>query len=658
MNKAFLPDTQSASLQYRADIDGLRAIAVLSVVGFHAFPGRIEGGFIGVDIFFVISGYLITSILLRNLEYNRFSLLGFYSRRIKRIFPALIVVLVVSCVAGWFVLLAPEYKQLGKHIAGGAGFISNFVLWNESGYFDKAAESKPLLHLWSLGIEEQFYIVWPVLLWLAWRLRFNFFLLTVFIVAASFILNILHVKSDPVAAFYSPLTRFWELLLGSSLAVVSIIFAGEALQNSDSRASAKLPFNSVFQTVKVQGLIKLDHLSIAGVACIVIGFFSITRESSFPGWYALLPTVGTVLLIAAGEDAWINRTVLSQRILVWIGLISYPLYLWHWSILSFTHIVGIYEIIWIRIGSIVLAIVLSWLTYKLLERPIRFGKHGKRKALLLVLLMVGVGCTGLRVYQQDGIGERFPNIIRELTEFKYDYKKEYRYGSCFLKPGQNRRDFKSCETEINPDKKTLVIWGDSHAAHLYPGYSSVYGNTFNIVQRTASMCPPIIGLAIPKLPHCKAINGEVSLFIKEHKPDTVVLSAFWANYDWQKVAGTISILQGYGIKHIDIVGPVPHWVDTLPKQLYNHFKSDMFKRVPYRMITGLDPNIPLWDSALSEFAEQHRVNYFSPYSLLCNVSGCLTRLGDTAETLVSWDYGHLTSSGSSHLVSKFPRRAD
>lgn len=208
--------------KYRADIDGLRAIAILSVVGFHAFPNWVKGGFIGVDVFFVISGYLISTIIIGSLERDSFNFVEFYSRRIKRIFPALLLVLIASFALGWFVLLADEYKQLGKHIAGGAGFISNFLFWNESGYFDNAAETKPLLHLWSLGIEEQFYIFWPLLLWFVWKKRFNLLTIAITVAIVSFALNIVKVRSDTVAAFYSPQTRFWELMAGSILAYMTL----------------------------------------------------------------------------------------------------------------------------------------------------------------------------------------------------------------------------------------------------------------------------------------------------------------------------------------------------------------------------------------------------------------------------------------------------
>lgn len=206
--------------KYRADIDGLRAIAVISVVGFHASPNLIRGGFIGVDIFFVISGFLISTIILENLKRNSFSFIEFYCRRIKRIFPALIVVLLSSLAFAGFSLWIldssltyDKIEAIGKHTLAGAGFVSNLVLWNESNYFDLDANLKPLQHLWSLGVEEQFYIVWPLLLWLLWKAKLNVLIFTLIIIMISFVLNVVTTSNNQAAAFYSPLTRFWELLL-------------------------------------------------------------------------------------------------------------------------------------------------------------------------------------------------------------------------------------------------------------------------------------------------------------------------------------------------------------------------------------------------------------------------------------------------------------
>lgn len=205
-------------IDYRKDIDGLRAIAVMLVVGFHMFPGRVIGGFIGVDIFFVISGFLISGIIFKDIEANTFSFVEFYTRRIRRIFPALITVLLFCYLVGWFVLVADEYAQLGKYIAGGAGFVANFILWTESGYFDTESGLKPLLHLWSLGVEEQFYIFWPLLVLVGWKCGLRGALVGgIFLVSfsASIILG-----NDLIENYYSPATRFWELLAGAGIAKI------------------------------------------------------------------------------------------------------------------------------------------------------------------------------------------------------------------------------------------------------------------------------------------------------------------------------------------------------------------------------------------------------------------------------------------------------
>jgi peptidoglycan/LPS O-acetylase OafA/YrhL len=281
-------------LKYRADIDGLRAIAVLSVVCYHAFPGIFKGGFIGVDIFFVISGYLISSIIFKNLYNKTFSFREFYIRRIIRIFPALLLVLFFSIVVGWLTLLPGEYKQLGKHILGGAGFYSNFILWGESGYFDNIAETKPLLHLWSLGVEEQFYIIWPLLLILIFKFKFNKFFLIVVVATISFCINVYFLPKDPSGVFYLPFTRFWELLIGSLLAYI-------LFYNKDSIFLEKL--NQKFFA---------NIISLIGLMLISYGLYSISKVSPFPGYLAIYPTLGAMLIILTGHFSWIGKILLSS----------------------------------------------------------------------------------------------------------------------------------------------------------------------------------------------------------------------------------------------------------------------------------------------------------------------------------------------------------
>ena len=450
---------------YRPDIDGLRAIAVLSVVLFHGFPELVRGGFIGVDVFFVLSGYLISRIIFETLHQGTFTFVGFYARRIKRIFPALLLVLVTVYLVGWFTLLADEYGQLGQHIAAGAGFISNFVLWGESGYFDNSAHTKPLLHLWSLGIEEQFYIMWPLLLWLASKLRLPLFVLTLFVAALSFYLNVTGMKSDVVATFYSPQTRIWELLLGSGLAWCS-------LYKKDGLVGVVMFLDKWFRRERNMS----DHarartrianiLSCLGFILLLYGLIRINRDLQFPGKWALIPVLGTALIVAAGPLAWLNTKILSNKVLVWFGLISYPLYLWHWPLFSFAWIVEAGPpSSSIRLGLIVLSIALAWLTYRLIERPIRFGKHGGLKVCLLSVLMLVVGGVGLMTFYEKGFP--FRNNVKQADSL---YTPEARkIESHFLAKYKNQ-----IEPDANQSGKPVVlIIGDSYNVHWSVALSSV-----------------------------------------------------------------------------------------------------------------------------------------------------------------------------------------
>lgn len=486
--------THLAHPKYRADIDGLRAIAVLSVVGFHAFPLWVHGGFIGVDIFFVISGFLISSIIFDNLERDRFSFVEFYSRRINRIFPALMVVLAACFAFAWFVLFPDEYKQLGKHIAGGAGFVSNFMLSNESGYFDNSAAKKPLLHLWSLGIEEQFYIAWPLLLAFVWKKKRGFVVITAAIAVISFAFNIYTVNKDPVAAFYSPASRFWELMLGGLLAYI-------ALHKPDLNKRHK------------------DAQSIIGCMIIALGLVFLDKERAFPGWWALLPTLGTFLLISAGQKSWLNRRVLANKWLVFVGLISYPLYLWHWPLLSFARIVeGEIPSREIRIAAVLISIVLAWLTYRLIEKPIRFGRHGRTKVVVLCALMTSIGYVGFSTYKQGG--SSFRNNVGKAQDL---FEKPAHYTRCSV--GTINLSYCSLSSNNAP---TFAIFGDSHAAHLFPGIAEQDNkNTWLLIGNYS--CPPIVGIQVtppPNLPQdCQQKSEEaLEAILKLPSIRTVVFS--------------------------------------------------------------------------------------------------------------------------------------
>ncbi|NBS77917.1 MAG: acyltransferase, partial [Betaproteobacteria bacterium] len=291
-------------LSYRPDIDGLRGLAILLVVIFHAFPNFISGGYVGVDIFFVISGFLITGLITKSIRADSFSFFEFYGRRIKRLFPALILVLIFCYGVGWFALYATEFAQLNKHILASSLFVLNIVLWFESGYFDTSSLTKPLLHLWSLGIEEKFYILWPLILIFTYKRKYFTWMLAV-LFGISIVINLALVNTYPDMAFYFPLSRFWEICLGAILAITL-----------DSPKADLKQFLDKYR----------NHLSCLGLVCIFIAVAILDEKSSFPGCWAFLPTIGTALLITTNQS-WINQNVLSNKRLVWVGLISYPLVL-------------------------------------------------------------------------------------------------------------------------------------------------------------------------------------------------------------------------------------------------------------------------------------------------------------------------------------------
>ena len=482
-------------LSYRADIDGLRCIAVLSVVIFHAAPEWIRGGFIGVDIFFVISGFLISSIIFSNLENDSFSLREFYARRVKRIFPALLVVLVATFAMGWYVLLSDEFAQLGKHLSAGALFISNLALWSEAGYFDAAAEIKPLLHLWSLGIEEQFYIVWPVLLILAWKRAYNVLSLTVLFAVISLALNLRGITRDATATFYSPQTRFWELLCGSLLAWASLHPHAKvvALKSRLSRWLHGVCFRSPSRSNEKA---LANTLAMMGALLLVYGFFRIHAGLRFPGKWAGVPVLGAALIIMAGPGAWFNRAILSNRVAVWFGAISFPLYLWHWPLLAFTRIMEGELPRWdIRLMAVIMAVALAWLTYRFIERPVRFGNSGRFTVVVLCALMGIIGLLGYITYRQKGFPERLEFLankvlIDDTTSLDRVFFSD---GSCEKILQLDTRGNPVCHTTTNHPE--VLVVGDSHAMVL--NSAAQLGKVpVNSLLLGMHGCLPLVGYAV------------------------------------------------------------------------------------------------------------------------------------------------------------------
>ncbi len=489
---------------YRPDIDGLRGIAVLSVVVFHAFPAFLQGGFVGVDIFFVISGFLISTIIFGSLARGSFSFTEFYVRRIRRIFPALLVVLVGAGAFGWFTLLADEYKHLGKHLYGGAGFFANFLLQREAGYFDTSAESKPLLHLWSLSVEEQFYIAWPFLLWLAWRLRVRPLLFIMLLVGVSFVLNVTSLAGNPVATFYSPQTRFWELLVGALLACLQL--------RAQGRAAPASP------------LLSADARSWLGGSLMALALLLISRERGFPGWWAAMPTIGAALLISAGADAWVNRHILSSRVLVAFGLISYPLYLWHWPILAFARVIGGEESgLALRCGAVALSVAFAWLTWRLIERPLRFGPRGRAKALALATLMLGVGTGGYLLFEKEGLP------TREVVQANYHGDEGGVPDEAAACGGLDQaiRKLFLCRQDTRATPRYALL-GDSKAIALYPGLMRTSGDAGRWLVlssgRSGPLLPVLSDHAIYRQYQKKPVDVALELIAGKPEIETVVLA--------------------------------------------------------------------------------------------------------------------------------------
>lgn len=613
-------------IRYRPDIDGLRALAILPVIAYHAFPGVIAGGFVGVDIFFVISGFLISSIIFKKLEQGSFSATEFYSRRIRRIFPALVMVLFSCFAAGWFLLSAEELQQLGKHIAGGAGFISNFILQSESGYFDSAAEEKPLLHLWSLGIEEQFYICWPLLLGLVWKYRHNFLITTLGIAVASFATNLYLLTDSAVAAFYSPFSRFWELMAGGMLAY-HVLHRNRFLQS------------------------RQDAQSLAGLLLIILSVLIINDSRNFPGWWTLMPVAGAFLLISAGPLTWINRRILSSGVLVRIGLISYPLYLWHWPLLAFARIeAGETPSAGIRAAAVASAFMLAWLTYVLVEKPVHSGGSSRRKTLSLCVLMILVGYAGFNAFHREGL---------EFRQ-RYDWKTGYRDGRCFIETDESNAGpglfAPECGEIADASRPTVLLWGDSHAASLYRGLrsrSGAYG--FNLVQFNAGGCPPVTGFSPDGRKVCPDINHHVLAVARRLKPDTVILAANWLMYskngknsplDYEQLQATIGQLRDIPVKHIVLVGQLPVFESTQEKVGEKVFRPDQQDRT----FTNLDMMSFDINDRMKAFAENNSIQFVSPMGLLCNGEGCLISDSKTALSPLAWDTAHLTERGSVLLI--------
>ncbi|HEY4395554.1 MAG TPA: acyltransferase family protein, partial [Polyangia bacterium] len=491
---------------YRPDVDGLRAVAVLGVIGFHAFPARLPGGFVGVDVFFVISGFLISGLVFRGLAAGSFSAADFYARRIRRIFPGLVLVLSACLAFGWYVLLADEFARLGKQVAAGAGFVANLWLWHEGDYFQGDAVTKPLLHLWSLGVEEQFYLLWPPLLVLAWRRsRRSVPWIAALVTVASLVTNLAIVHRFPRAAFYAPFSRFWELTAGGWLAHAK-------LGRSDGDENRQ----------------RANAMSWLGIGLIAASFAVVRETRAFPGAWAVLPTLGACLVIAAGPRAVVNRWVLSHRALVAIGLLSYPLYLWHWPLLSFARIVeGHRPEVGLRLALIAASFVVAQAITSLLERRVRRAR-GRRPLLVLATLAAVNLVGGLAIVRSKARPRNSGNGVERIVEASGDFK--------YPPQGFGPFDWNGRRYLRHPGGGAggTLLFGDSHLEQYGARIDRVLGehpaDGEPAYLVSVGGCPPIPGVEEDQHPECDTWRADALALARRPEIDTVVVGACWSCY--------------------------------------------------------------------------------------------------------------------------------
>lgn len=454
---------------YRPDIDGLRAVAILLVVVNHFFREALPGGFIGVDVFFVISGFLITGIISAEMKERRFHLGHFYARRVLRLFPALATMLISLLLVGLFILSPEELALLGKHVAASAAFVINFVLVGENGYFDLASDLKPLLHMWSLGVEEQFYLLWPLILLLAMRLRIEMLALSVILIVSLY-LNLTTIGREAVRVFFLPEFRVWEFAAGGLLALL-------------------------FRSGKVPGALHSPWLAEAGTLlglCMIGGAaFLLDAHALYPGWRAIPPIVGAVFLLAAGNRSRVAALVLGNPASLYLGRISYPLYLWHWPVVAILTILVGPPSSTVLLVALPAAVLLAMATYHFVETPLRYRPwvmaERDIRVPALVATVAATALVGLGIAQLDGLPWRIADYrAPETTDYVYVDE------ACAALAGEQ---FNYCRLSDTTRPPTIALLGDSHANHFFDGVAAYAAEQDETVINLGG-CLPLPGTAI------------------------------------------------------------------------------------------------------------------------------------------------------------------
>ena len=620
--------------RYRADIDGLRAIAVLGVVLFHAGLG-VSGGFVGVDVFFVISGFLITSLILKDLQSGSFSIVEFWERRARRIFPALAVVVITTLIAGWFLMLSFGYQVLGQSALALTVFASNVQFWRTSGYFDPAAEENPLLHTWSLSVEEQFYLIVPLLLCLVFALRSQRYLGLVLGlgVLASLWISAYWVDRDPKAAFYLLPSRAWELGAGSMLVLA--------------------------RPVSSAGLRAL--MGWLGIAAILYAFFFYDANTAFPGLTAITPVTGTALLIWAGmlsdEDAEIEyrgvNRLLATKVLVGIGLISYSFYLWHWPFFAFhRYLFSQSPGVPLAIGYIVFALLISIGSLKYVERPFRerrWAQSRKKVFLFTGLVSLLVMATGLGLWNTRGMPSRLPAKVVALDATK---------GDAFYQKARSAVDKDNPFFKLGAKNRPcrLMVWGDSHGGVLLSMIDELCREyDISAIAATRGQHPPVLEWSgsdpasnqhAIKTQYADKAMGQIRSLVKSGELQYVVLAFRWMYYpeDAPRAADdpvptkgfpealikTVQTLQELGVK-VSILLELPDFGVHVPKTVALHHwrglplprltqQEHTERQLPYvSLIQRLQvetPDVELIDASPHFISKDGIVNYIDEQGLL------------------------------------------
>jgi peptidoglycan/LPS O-acetylase OafA/YrhL len=644
------PVAQRPALKYRADIDGLRAVAVLSVLAFHIGITRAQGGFVGVDVFFVISGYLISSIVFSEIAASRFSIVSFYERRIRRIFPALFAMLAVSSVVACIYLLPGELVDFAKSTLAATTSASNFYFWRHSGYFDSPL-SQPMLHTWSLAVEEQFYISFPLFLVLVRkyfpsRLRFS----VVALFLASLIVSGIVVVRHQGTAFYMPYTRAWELLLGTILSL------------------------GMFPRLTSVWLRNVAVL--AGIGLIAFSVFFYSHDTVFPGFSALVPCLGSALIIGAGESGpSLVGKVLSWRPVVFIGLISYSLYLWHWPVIVMRQmglLVGVGAIasrfpaahitshrfdIVVEVGLAFLLAVLSW---KFVEQPFRGGAlrlSGRPLfALASVTVFVLVGVS-LWTVVTGGFRSRFPadalQIASAIDATSED--RSMRTGVCFL---TSEVPFENYNQNVclhqDPDKKNYLLLGDSHSAVLWQALSSALNlKSVNVMQASVAACEP--SLTPVGTPECREMMTYIfQTYLPEHPVQELLMAGRWEEKDMDALAGVVIWANQHNIP-VTVFGRVPEYDAPLSRLLAY---STAWKN-PTLASQHLAPISALMDTRMQTLATTTwHVPYISLYKEICDANGCAEYADAARKVPLMGDTDHLSSLGASLVVQRLVEKGE